>query len=507
MKRINRRNIFLVIIVALLVVFVTSCGCGGNKLATYASVKETLVASQLKEIKSQVDTYCTNKGVSDEDIKAKTEKITIDFTGSNMNEVIKTALTGVIAEGDLDAEAKTLSDNVVDKLIVEAKASLAGFYDSAKLKRHQIAYCERDLNATSTLLDSAKEATTKDVNEKTVVESENIYQIISNYYIKITEDRAAQGPIRVYSFKEDGFFSALFNNVLVFPFGWLMQAVSQLLGGFYILGILIVTILIRFIMMPVYNSSNDMQLKQQLMQPEMKKLEEKYALRKDPESQRAKQMEQAQLMKKYKAGLSGCLPMLLQLPIFIAVYNAVSRMRFTDGTILNSPDWTSKLKTKVFGIDLFLTRGSIQTWQFWGIIILLVLVVGTQIFQQIMTQKIQKWTYAKSQDDIPAYKRQAYQQNQQGNSMKFMMYFMIAMMGLFVFQSAAALGVYWLIGNIFSIVQMFINYKNAPKRLEKLKIKLHLVDAPAKVVNVRTKMTKEEKQRIKEEKKAKKESK
>ena len=109
-------------------------------------------------------------------------------------------------------------------------------------------------------------------------------------------------PIRIYSFKEDGFFNALFNNVLVFPVGWLMQAISSLFGGYYIIGLFIVTILIRTLMMPVYNSTNNMSLKMQLMQPELQKLEAKYQNRKDPDSERAKQMEQMQLYKKYKVG-------------------------------------------------------------------------------------------------------------------------------------------------------------------------------------------------------------
>ena len=75
------------------------------------------------------------------------------------------------------------------------------------------------------------------------------------------------------------------------------------------------------------------------------------------------------------------------------------------------------------------------------------------------------------QADIPEYKRQAMQQDQAGNSMKFMMYFMIVMMAVFVFQSAAGLGVYWLIGNIYTAVQTVISGKLSAKRLEKLKEK------------------------------------
>ena len=149
-------------------------------------------------------------------------------------------------------------------------------------------------------------------------------------------------------------------------------------------------------------------------------------------------------------------------------------MHLTDGTILNSPEWVQHLNTKVFGIDLFLNRGPAWKWQFWGVMIILVLVVGTQVAQQILTKVIQKATYRNSQADIPEYKRQAMQQDQAGNSMKFMMYFMIVMMAVFVFQSAAGLGVYWLIGNIYSLVQMFVNYKFADRKLARLKKKLKL---------------------------------
>ena len=53
--------------------------------------------------------------------------------------------------------------------------------------------------------------------------------------------------------------------------------------------------------------------------------------------------------------------------------------------------------------------------------------------------------------------------------MKFMLWFMIFMMGSFVWTSKAGLGVYWFIGNIYSIVQMFVNnHMNDKKAAEKL---------------------------------------
>lgn len=249
---------------------------------------------------------------------------------------------------------------------------------------------------------------------------------------------------------------------------------SKLFGGFYFIGVLIVTVLIRTIMMPVYNSTNNMTLKMQLMQPELNKLEAKYQTRQDPDSQRAKQMEQMQLYKKYKMGFGGCFAMLLQFPVFLGVYQAVSRMHLTDGKVLNSPNWVQHLNTKLFGLDLFLDRGETWSGQFFGVMIILVLVVATQVLQQILTNKFQKANHAKSQENIPEYKRQAMQQNQMNGSMKFMMYFMIIMMAMFVYQSAAALGFYWLIGNIYSLTQMILNHKFTDRRMARLKKKLKI---------------------------------
>ena len=57
------------------------------------------------------------------------------------------------------------------------------------------------------------------------------------------------------------------------------------------------------------------------------------------------------------------------------------------------------------------------------------------------------------------------------SQMKIMMWSMTGMMGVFVFSSAAGLGVYWLIGNVYAIVQQIINSKTSEQRFEKLKQK------------------------------------
>ncbi len=465
----------------LLLVTLTSCGCGGcsgSKTLTYSDAAAQIKATQIAEI--QTGLVEVSKGLVKEDkLEQAKNNVKDNFDGKNLDKVVEDSLN--IMKADLSATSESIEafkSYIIEKQLQSAKSKavslLSSFYVVEDLARHQIELCNKEKAIYVELLNAAT-TITQEVDTKNIVDgSNNVYQLISNYYLSTNTLKAQMSPIRVFSFKEDGFFKALFNNVLVYPMGWLLQAVSRLFGGYYIVGLLIVTILIRTLMMPVYNSTNNMSLKMQLMQPELQKLEAKYQNRKDPDSERAKQMEQMQLYKKYKMGLGGCFSMLLQFPVFMAVYQAVSRMYLTNGTILNSPNWVDKLNTKFLGLDLFLTRGAAWQGQFWGVIIILVLVVGTQFLQQFLTTYFQKANYEKSQENIPAYKRQAMQQNQMNGSMKFMMYFMIVMMGMFVYQSAAGLGMYWLIGNIYSLTQMLLNHKFADRKLEKLKKKLKL---------------------------------
>lgn len=477
--KLSKRNILLVFLMAFLTLL-TACSCGGNNGVTYADAATDIKNAQSAEIKRQIEAVIVDNGIEGLNTDTIKANITSDFNGSNANEVITAAIdtckTKLESLGiDVPALIVEIENNSKEIAKTEAKAKLDGFYNVDDLERHQVILCDNEKNTYLSLIDNATEVSNSNiVTDKAVKNTNNVYQIVSNYALSISELKIQMSPIRVYSFKEDGFFGALFNNVLVFPIGWLLQMFSRIFGGFYFIGVLIVTVLIRTVMMPVYNSTNNMTLKMQLMQPELNKLEAKYQTRQDPDSQRAKQMEQMQLYKKYKMGFGGCFAMLLQFPVFLGVYQAVSRMHLTDGTILNSPQWVQNLNTKLFGLDLFLDRGETWSGQFFGVMIILVLVVATQVLQQILTSKFQKANHARSQENIPEYKRQAMQQNQMNGSMKFMMYFMIVMMAMFVYQSAAALGFYWLIGNIYSLTQMILNHKFTDRRMARLKKKLKI---------------------------------
>lgn len=264
-------------------------------------------------------------------------------------------------------------------------------------------------------------------------------------------------------------------DILVWPMAALMWGIGKTAGfGYYGLVIILATIIVRTLAWPIYAKTNDMSLKMQLLAPDQAKIEAKYEGKTDPESQQRKQLELMQLYKKYGVGIGGCLLPFIQFPIFIAFYQTLQRVPVT-----RDPKYTldfSFLNGNFLGIDLFRSRldEPKTTYQTWGIIILAALVGITQIFSQILATRRQKKIKAESQANIPAY-RQAQPtdvQKQTEMMMKVMMYGMTAMMVLFVYSSTAALGLYWLVGNIYSTLQSEISAKTNKKRLEVLRTRI-----------------------------------
>jgi YidC/Oxa1 family membrane protein insertase len=112
-----------------------------------------------------------------------------------------------------------------------------------------------------------------------------------------------------------------FVKYIVYPFSQALDWFATLLWGQYGLAILAVTLIIRLIILPLtikqYRSSKQMQA----LQPEIKKMKEKY--KDDPKKQ------QEETMKLFQQNgvnpLAGCFPLLVQMPILIALYQAIMR--------------------------------------------------------------------------------------------------------------------------------------------------------------------------------------
>ena len=115
-------------------------------------------------------------------------------------------------------------------------------------------------------------------------------------------------------------------GILARPLLWLLKRTYTWVGNWG-LAILIVTLLIRILLFPLMHKSYSSMKKMQKLSPKMNAIRDKYKNAKRDAAQRQKMNEE--LMKLYQAEgynpMSGCFPILLQLPILVAFYNVLSR--------------------------------------------------------------------------------------------------------------------------------------------------------------------------------------
>jgi YidC/Oxa1 family membrane protein insertase len=115
-------------------------------------------------------------------------------------------------------------------------------------------------------------------------------------------------------------------GILARPLLWLLKRTFALVGNWGV-AILLVTLLIRILLFPLMHKSYSSMKKMQKLAPKMNSIRDKYKKSKTDAAQRQKMNEE--LMKLYQAEgynpMSGCFPILLQLPILVAFYNVLSR--------------------------------------------------------------------------------------------------------------------------------------------------------------------------------------
>ena len=247
--------------------------------------------------------------------------------------------------------------------------------------------------------------------------------------------RVSGGEAPIHS-KTASFWNWIF---LQMPIAFIASLFGSLFGNSLAWAIVMTTIVVRTVAWPIYAKTNDMSMKMAIAQPDMQKVQNKYATKKDPESQQKMQMELMAVYKKHNINMLGCLLPILQMPIFLAMFQVVRRIAIPGGQF-----YESVTKTSLLGIDLSSTETTIFNFIFAAL-------VGVTMF---VLQKLsaKKPSYAKKTGTQTADPKQ--QQSEQ--TMKMVSYFMIIMM-VFASFATVSLAFYWIIGNIYSIGQTLIN--------------------------------------------------
>ncbi len=231
-------------------------------------------------------------------------------------------------------------------------------------------------------------------------------------------------------------YNGLWNTVVIW-FAQFIVWLGTVFGSSLGMGVILATLVLRGIMVPLYAKSNKSQEQMKEIQPKINALNKKYAGKKDQDSQRKKAMEQQALYK--EAGinpLAGCLPLLLQLPILFAFYDAIQYLVPADATI---KALEAQGQTVVFGLqELGATSLNATLFGFDlnnPVIVFAVLSAATTFLAT-------KVSMIGQDTDAPG-----------SGMMKGMLYVMPAMIFVFGLTLPGALSIYWLIGNLVTIAQ------------------------------------------------------
>ena len=108
------------------------------------------------------------------------------------------------------------------------------------------------------------------------------------------------------------------------PLGWVLELCSKIVGGNYLFAILIFAVFVEIVLLPFGISQQKKSIKQARLRPKEQAIRKKYAGRDDKATQMKMTEEIQELYQKEGYNpMSGCLPLLIQLPLLLALYNVV----------------------------------------------------------------------------------------------------------------------------------------------------------------------------------------
>ena len=206
---------------------------------------------------------------------------------------------------------------------------------------------------------------------------------------------------------------------------WAMNSLKTVFDS-YAAAIIVLTLIIKTLLWPIQNKATNQMRKMSLLSPKMTELREKY--KDDPQKMNEEVMK---LYREYGVNpFSGCLPMLIQIPIFFGFYAMLgSAIELRNSSFL----WVHDLSQPD------------TVFRLWGfpINVLPIVMAGTMIWQMAISPK-------------------------SGDAMQQrIFYFMPVVFLVFCYNYASGLALYWTTQNLFSIVQLYLTRNKPLPTLEK----------------------------------------
>ncbi|MEY8739116.1 YidC/Oxa1 family membrane protein insertase [Bacillales bacterium AN1005] len=212
---------------------------------------------------------------------------------------------------------------------------------------------------------------------------------------------------------------------VVYWFSYALDTFATWFKGEYGLAVLVMVLIVRTLILPLTMKQVRSSKAMQAIQPQLKEIQAKY--KDTPEKV---QQETMKLFQENKVNpMAGCLPLIIQMPIYIALYNSIYG--------------NSSLRTHDF---LWLQLGEPD-----HLFILPVLAAITTFIQTWMMMRMN-----------PA---------QQIGPMQFMLWVYPILIFVMSYQFPSALPLYWFYSNIYTIVQNYFLYRNNDKVVAEVNVK------------------------------------
>lgn len=290
---------------------------------------------------------------------------------------------------------------------------------------------------TKYLTDSNKKRIINESTGQTV--TSNILCLPENSELKsVYEDNKDNLEVDYDSLKEcknyspsDIKYKGLWETIFIKPLAWLIIKVGLFFNN-YGLSVMFWGIVIRLILLPFTKKSMMQSENMKKAQNEINAIQRKYGNMQNADRNIQMQMSQEMMMAYKKYGVSpasGCVTAFLQLPILLAFLEAINRVpAIFEGELLTLQLGTSPSVGISHGNYLY--------------IVLILLIIGTTYFSF-------KYTMNQSTGN-----------SEQDKQMGMMVKFMTAFIGLASLSLPTALALYWIVSNVFMIVQNMIIKKS-----------------------------------------------
>lgn len=260
-------------------------------------------------------------------------------------------------------------------------------------------------------------------------------------------------------------------DIILWPFKWIVSAILWIFHGLFtaigmdpasgttwVLAIIGLTLVMRTLTIPLFMKQIKSMRGMQELQPELLKLQQKYKGKTDQLSRQAMAQEQMELYRRTGSNpLASCLPILVQIPIFLGLYQVLNGVpgaasRGESILVLTASQVEQFNDSYIFGAPLFSTMLRPGDGNHAAtILIAAIMVVLMSATQFYITKQLSVKNMSDAAKQSPIYRQQ-----------QIMMYVLPLIFAISGINFPIGVLIYWTVSNFWSLGQQFWVIRNNP---------------------------------------------